>query len=162
MTMDQFFIVLGCVLGSWAGFFTREGVQFTFLDASLLDCAFTMTSLTLVSTYSISPTQTRAFDLMTRYTMITHPPTGFLSRSEYPAVFSWINTTRSRTRLLFPVTFVPPLGSRRIHFLEDSTWGSIDPRDHARDRVFSRLRLRGCSWHKDASARLCKRLRSFV
>lgn len=26
MAMEQFSIVLGCVLGFWAGFFTREGM----------------------------------------------------------------------------------------------------------------------------------------
>lgn len=30
MAMEQFSIVLGCVLGFWAGFFTREGTSFLF------------------------------------------------------------------------------------------------------------------------------------
>ena len=79
--------------------------------------------------------QTRAFGTMNPYTMTNRPPVGFLPRSESPAVFFWVYTTRSRAPLLFLAPFVLPFCSRRIHFLQDSTWGSIDPRDHTCDWV---------------------------
>jgi len=46
MAMEQFSIVLGCVLGFWAGFFTRGGMSFPSPDMSRPDCTFTTTPLT--------------------------------------------------------------------------------------------------------------------
>ena len=44
MAMEQFSIVLGCVLGFWAGFLTRGGMSFPFLPYMIPpDCTFMMT-----------------------------------------------------------------------------------------------------------------------
>jgi len=53
MAMEQFSIVLGCVLGFWAGFFTRGGMSFASLDMLWLDCTFLMTISHAFLTHSI-------------------------------------------------------------------------------------------------------------
>ena len=64
MAMEQFSIVLGCVLGFWAGFFTRGGTSVVIPDMLPPDCTFTMSS----PTYSIRPTE---YITNVRFDMIT-------------------------------------------------------------------------------------------
>ena len=55
MAMEQFSIVLGCVLGFWVGFFTREGTPIPSPDTLPPDC-------TLTSPFSTHLTHNGRFD----------------------------------------------------------------------------------------------------
>jgi len=126
MAMEQFSIVLGCVLGFWTGFFTRGGMSLPSPLHLPPGCALMMTFSHIQPPYNTP--QIRA---LRRPCMPANSFVGFLFCSGIPRCIH-----RNPVLCPFPVsTFFSGETSQWIRFVEDSPRGSVDPRDRACDRV---------------------------
>lgn len=133
MAMEQFSIVLGCVLGFWAGFFTRGGMSIPFplygtAGLHVYDDLFDILKLHPIRNQRAlgddDPARQPIGLLDPRFVLNTSPsPRGLLRRLPV------------RVSCFYFFFFPSPAGSRRIRFMEDSARVSIDPGDHARDRM---------------------------